>query len=524
MSQLYDANGNPFLTDVVVSGTPGALAATVSATLRGQACATVQVTAIGLLTLTFEGSTDGINFDPVFATPIAGGTPVSTTTANGHWVNINTTALAIFRVRVSAYTSGSAVVSVIVSQGSPISSFTTSGASKIDLASENGTALGTPTNFGTTPGAVAVLGANASLFQGTVAIAAATPLSVRVTDGTTQTSVIAATAALKIDTSSVAGTATVTSAAGVQKVGISGAAGTTLDAGTAGVLDTNLKNVANTALGVPQTFGTPPTGVVLGASADVYIAGTRARSGQATLAAGILDVNIVGVVGTTWVNNGPAAGSFVVTGNSTPGATVSNFSLTVGGWDGAHTQSFSTDTTGRMRANIAGAAAATLDAVVTAAAAPANGLAVLVENVTTAPSLTTGQSVMAQADYQGSLFVKPYRRGQTVAKATTISATGATSILAAQAAGIFADIANLIISVTPQATTASSFTATLSDGTASYIFDLIAEVTVAAGTNPLVLLFNPPLAATSAATAWTLNLSVTNTVHVTVNAVLQKAS
>lgn len=180
---------------------------------------------------------------------------------------------------------------------------------------------------------------------------------------------------------------------------------------------------------------------------------------------------------------------------------------------------------GVQRVEIAGATNATLDAVITAATAPANGLAVLVENVTTAPSLTTGQSVMAQADYQGSLFVKPFRRGQTGHQATTISATGATTIITAQAAGIFADISTLVISVTPQATTASSFTASLSDGTATYIVDLIAQVTTAAGTTPPVILqFNPPLAATTAATAWTINMSATNTIHVSAVFALQKAS
>lgn len=175
------------------------------------------------------------------------------------------------------------------------------------------------------------------------------------------------------------------------------------------------------------------------------------------------------------------------------------------------------------KVDILGNSSGILDAVITAAAAPANGLATLVVNQTTAPSLTTGQSVATQGDYVGSLFVKPYRRSQTVAKATTISATGATSVLAAQAAGIFADISTLIITVTDQATTASAFTATLSDGTASYIFDLEAPVTPALPTI-MSLQFDPPLPATTAATAWTVNISVTNTIHVTVVAVLQKAS
>lgn len=356
MAQLYDANGNPVFTDVVSQGVAlAALNAAVSLQLRGQATACFQITVIGSQTLSFEGSVDGANFFALNAMPLTGGAAVTTTTTTGQWT-VNCAGLFIVRLRVSTQTSGSATVSGIASQGGDVDAAVDStGALRADVVSIAGTALGTPTAFGTTPGAVVAESANASVFIGT--------------------------------------TAAVAAAAGIQKVGVSGATG------------------------------------------------------------------------------------------------------------------------------------ATLDAVTTAATAPANGLAVLVENVTTAPSLTTGQSVMAQSDYQGSLFVKPYRRGQTVSQATTISATGATTILAAQAAGIFADITTLIISVTPQATTASSFTATISDGTNSYVIDLIAQVTTANGTTPpVVLQFDPPLKATAAATAWTINISATNTIHVTVVAALQKAS
>ena|SRR5271167_66510 len=183
---------------------------------------------------------------------------------------------------------------------------------------------------------------------------------------------------------------------------------------------------------------------------------------------------------------------------------------------------------GIQKVGISGNGAATLDAVITAATAPANGLATLVVNETTAPSLTTGQSVAAQGDYVGSLFVKPIRRSQTAAKATTISLSStATTVLAAQAAGIFADISSFILTVTPAAATSLPFTATLSDGTASYVFDSEtgALATAPAASPGIILAFNPPLPATTAATAWTVALSVaTVVVHITVVAVLQKAS
>jgi hypothetical protein len=131
-----------------------------------------------------------------------------------------------------------------------------------------------------------------------------------------------------------------------------------------------------------------------------------------------------------------------------------------------------------------------------------------------------------QCDYQGSTFVKPYRRGETIGQATTIaSSSAATTVLTAGAAGIFLDIASLVITATGQATNVA-FTATLSDGTNSYVFDLnTGSTTTFTPAPPLVVNFDPPLKAASAATAWTIALSsAAVTVHITVNAVLQKAS
>lgn len=186
----------------------------------------------------------------------------------------------------------------------------------------------------------------------------------------------------------------------------------------------------------------------------------------------------------------------------------------------------STAATGVIKTGISGSAAATLDAVITVATAPTNGLAVLAVNNTTPPSLTTGQSVALQSDYAGSLFVKNYRRSQTASKATTIAATTtATTVLAAQGTGIFADLATLIVTVIPAATTSTAFTITLSDGTNSYIYDLTQGLATAAGEAQLNFNFNPPLPAASTNTAWTIaNSTTTPTIHVTAVAVLQKAS
>lgn len=169
MAQLYDANGNPAFTDVVSQlQTPGALNAAVAMQLRGQSSASVQVTGIGSLTLIFEVTTDNVNWDSVIAYPIAGGLGVLTTTANGHWI-VPIAGAYGFRVRVSAYTSGNATVSVVCSQGTMIPPTNTVGMPFIDIKQWADTSLGTPTNFGTGPGAVIAASANVSLFAGTSA-------------------------------------------------------------------------------------------------------------------------------------------------------------------------------------------------------------------------------------------------------------------------------------------------------------------------------------------------------------------
>ena len=124
-----------------------------------------------------------------------------------------------FRVRLSTAITGSGTVTVQhASQSLPavgllagsetlatgsnvIGAVTQSGTWNVGVNNWGGTALGTPTNFGTTPGSVIAASANASLFIGTVA--------------------------------------SVASASGVQKVGISGSAAATLDAATNGAIPTN---------------------------------------------------------------------------------------------------------------------------------------------------------------------------------------------------------------------------------------------------------------------------------------------
>jgi hypothetical protein len=168
---------------------------------------------------------------------------------------------------------------------------------------------------------------------------------------------------------------------------------------------------------------------------------------------------------------------------------------------------------------VGGTAGASVDASVAPGTAPTNGFPVLARYANSAPGPTTGQTLGVQSDSAGDLFVRPFRRSQVVCQATTIaSSSSATTIISAQAASTFADISNLMITVTPAATTDIGFTATLSDGTISYLYDMDTGALATATADPtqVNINFNPAMPATTAATAWTLQLSVaTVTVHIT---------
>lgn len=212
----------------------------------------------------------------------------------------------------------------------------------------------------------------------------------------------------------------------------------------------NLTQVATTVLGTPQTFGTAPTGVVIGTSSDTYIAGTRARSNQTTTAAGVQDINIAGVLGVTnSVTNGlfcaitdntTKAGVIVATtalktdlssvaGTATvvavagvqlvgiEGRAGTSLETTAGVLDGniknVGNSAVVTSAAGQLKVGITGNAAATLDSTIGAATAPTNALAISGVYQTTVPALTTGQAVARQTDTTGSQYVNTTGRTST---------------------------------------------------------------------------------------------------------------
>src|SRR5271168_4966247 len=165
----------------------------------------------------------------------------------------------------------------------------------------------------------------------------------------------------------------------------------------------NATQWASTALGTPQTFGTAPTGVVVGTSSDIYIAGTRARSNQTTTAAGVMDVNIVGSLGAT---NSVTNGTFIeITDGTTKAGVIATTTALKTDMSSVAGTATSTAAAGIQKVGISGATGVTLDAVITAATAPANAIASLSVYQATQPSLTTGQSVALQNDSAGNLQI-----------------------------------------------------------------------------------------------------------------------
>lgn len=147
---------------------------------------------------------------------------------------------------------------------------------------------------------------------------------------------------------------------------------------------------------------------------------------------------------------------------------------------------------------------------------------------TSAPAPANTAAVSVQSDGAGNIFVNPYRRSQVVTATGNIASVTPANIIAAQGAGIFADLAALVLTCRIGATAAVLFGVLISDGTKSYRFNLSSELAATGGGNPpLTINFEPPLVATTANVAWTIALtSVTDSpsVDYVTTFIQQKAS
>ena len=139
---LYDISGNAMCDVASLNNILNALNANVTFTLGGQSTIGFNVAGTsGTLTLTFEATIDNLNWFTINGTPLGGGSPVSSVTGNGQWL-ADTGGFYAVRARISAFTSGSMTVSLVVSPSPSkniAQNITTSGTITISGAVNQGT-------------------------------------------------------------------------------------------------------------------------------------------------------------------------------------------------------------------------------------------------------------------------------------------------------------------------------------------------------------------------------------------------
>lgn len=103
-------------SDITASGTLTAAAQTVALALSGQSAASTQITGTWVGTLTFEASLDGTTWTAINAVSASTSSPQTTTTVNGLY-RLTPAGTQQIRVNMTAFTSGSAVISLRASIG-----------------------------------------------------------------------------------------------------------------------------------------------------------------------------------------------------------------------------------------------------------------------------------------------------------------------------------------------------------------------------------------------------------------------
>lgn len=102
--------------DTTASGTITAISQNVALALNGKSGATIQITGTWVGTLQFEGTVDGTNWAPINGIYAGTSTPLTTITVNG-LVRLTPSGLAQFRITSTAWTSGTATISLRASAG-----------------------------------------------------------------------------------------------------------------------------------------------------------------------------------------------------------------------------------------------------------------------------------------------------------------------------------------------------------------------------------------------------------------------
>ncbi|GEM_PF-3356489 len=97
------------ITDQTINGALSSTGAVTLTNLVGIGTAGIQITGVFVGTLQFEGTVDGTNWFSLNAVPLPSGTVTTSTTTTGQW-QVDIAAVTQFRVRMSAYTSGTATI------------------------------------------------------------------------------------------------------------------------------------------------------------------------------------------------------------------------------------------------------------------------------------------------------------------------------------------------------------------------------------------------------------------------------
>lgn len=269
--------------------------------------------------------------------------------------------------------------------------------------------------------------------------------------------------------------------------------------------------------GTVNVVGNVPV-TLAGANGTVNVVGTVPIQVVGTFTPGtsVQPVSLTGANGTVNVVAGAAVNATPV-GTFTFGTSVQPVSLT--GANGT------VNIVGNVPVTLSGANGTVNiagSATIAAAAAPNSGLAVLTVYNTAAPAPTSGQSMAAQSDYAGSVFTIK-RRAQSKANTLQLAGGGTGTLLAAQAAGIFADLSGLVITFSSAVAAGGTgaYPMALTDGTTTYQFNMF--IGTNAAVPPIIVLFDPPLPAGGAAAPWTIRgLSTIATANIIGNFVLQK--
>ena len=145
---LYDQYDNPMSDVNSLGNILNGLNAATTLTLGGQSTVGVNVAGTtGTLTLAFEATIDNSTWFAVTMTPATGGATVTTTSADGQWVG-SVSGYYAFRIRISAFTSGSMDVGVVITPGQSktgAQAITTAGALTVEISDgTNGPANVTP--------------------------------------------------------------------------------------------------------------------------------------------------------------------------------------------------------------------------------------------------------------------------------------------------------------------------------------------------------------------------------------------